>query len=181
MDSKGLGTVALKTLGVYWILEMILFLKRAVMLPFFDFGADQRGIQYLEAGNAFAHVAILGGAGLLLIFRTQKILNILFTEADNVELSVPAKREYYEALAFSLLGIFIIVPVIGDLISICGWLWWLRKPSQTLLREGFLEKSQTGLITNIVQLVLGLVLILGRNGLTKIWRSGRSLSEHDAA
>jgi hypothetical protein len=178
MNSNALGTVSLKTLGVYWMVHAVIELQRSLILPFIEIGLGQGNIQRIEAGISFAHVLIFGIVGIFLTFKTQRALKLFSFDDDQKQLEIPTDRQYYEALAFALVGVFIAVPAIASLISHAAWLWWLRYPAQAMFREAYLEKFWSGLINNIVELLIGLFLILGRKGIVRTWRRSRPLSEN---
>ncbi len=185
MTPKQAAGVVLKGLGIYWLVEGIFSVKYAILLPFtmrFTDFAKQTGdaVFYIEEVSWVLHAAIYSVLGLTFLFRTQSIIRLArFQEVgadENPGDKIPDGGRY-EALAFALIGIYFALPAIAGLVPIFVKFWQLRQPGYSPLFESYLEHNWENLINNGVQAVLGVLLILGRSGLVRLWKLSRPMAD----
>jgi hypothetical protein len=177
MKYRDMGSVALKSVGVYWLAQALLYVKNGLLLPFSDFpkmaGMDWR----VETVSWAMHGILYAVLGYLLTFRTELILSwINIDGAQEEDINSPEHTGNIEALAISLLGVYFAVPAISAIVPLAIKLWAVRLPTYDLTREAIIERTWPDLVGNIVELLLGLVLIIGRAGLARIWRLSRPMA-----
>ncbi len=177
MRRRDLGSVALKTLGVYWLVQVVFYVEQAAVLPFANLPRAAWLDWRLELAAILLHAIVLGAVGYLLTFRTTLVMRwIGIEEADVEEPGKPERVNDIEALAIALLGAYFVVPAIASAAPMAVRLWSLRLPTDHMAREGYVAEMWPHLVGDLVQIAAGLVLIIGRNGLARLWRLSRPMA-----
>ncbi len=183
MKAREFGSVALKVLGIFWFIKAFLYVIRVSSLPFimpYTEISNTAGINWtIEIINLIVIASLYATASYFMIFRTQYIMRIIkIDENISEEITSPDRKNNYEGLAFTLIGLYFAVPALSHIVPQLIKLWSLGQPVQTygMYQESYLEKMWPNLVENIIELVIGVVLILGRNRLAQLWRRLRPLS-----
>ncbi len=177
MSDRGLASVALKTLGVYWLVQGLFHVEQGLVMPFSDFPKTSAFVWGLALVDWGLRGILLGVVGYLLTFRTTTVMRWIRIEecqgptAGGVERAIST-----EALAISLLGVYFLVPAVAGMAPMAFKFWSLREPTDKLLRDGYMEQAWPHLVGYIFQLILALILVIGRNGLARLWRLSRPMA-----
>ncbi len=176
MTDRNLASVALKTLGVYWLVQGLLHVERGVLMPFSDYPRTSAFVWGLGLVDWGLRGILLGVIGYVLTFRTTTVMKWIRVDGGQGATTSGAGREMsMEALAISLLGVYFLVPALGGMAPIALKLWSFREPTDKLMRDGYLEQAWPHVVGYVFQLILALVLIIGRNGLARLWRLSRPM------
>lgn len=183
MKSSEIGSIALKTIGIYWLVQAVLHLIHGVLsvLAPFTSGNNITGliwtleiIDWILVGITYTVI------GYFCTFRTKYVMDIVkIRDSSDEPLNQKEPATNIEALAFSLLGIYFAVPALSGLIPQLIKLWSLRQSAPVLgmIQESYFRQNWFSLLDNIIEMILGIVLIMGSARLTKLWRRLRPLSE----
>ena len=180
MKSHELGSIALKIFGIYWLMQAIMYLMQGLNFLFSD-------IKNIIGSNWTVEVIILILMSALYIFisyslilQTNYVMRIIkIDENTSNTIASTGTATNYEALALLLIGLYFAVPALSRFIPQLLKIWAFRQstPAYGMFQEAYLQKNWHYIAENMILLIIGTALILGRNQINQIWRRLRPLSD----
>ena len=155
-----IGAVALKLMGVYCLIQAAPMVQLFFYLPTFA----PRGFSSLDLVRGFLFYGVQLALAVALIFFTDPLARRLFrgelAQAATIEAPV---GPYLQAVAFSILGVWISVDALAKIVHIVmefNWRWAPRESSN--------------LVEPILKAAGGIFLILRGPGLALLWHKIRT-------
>ena len=164
---RDLGGLGLKLLGVWTALESIGWLAGAFQLYA---GKVDRPATW-EVFGYLLPAAVYALMSSLLVARTDRLAVWLFPEKQVTSLGLPS--EQVQAVAFSIMGVWLVVQSLPTMM----YALVLPRLSPTLSAIDNGRIGYPALIFSSLRFGIGLCLILGAKGLTKLWHGQRSAPE----
>ncbi len=174
MNVKDLATVTFVVLGIVALLVSVSILQGLLVFPFFleDFEGNTLAI-------VLAHVfpfILLVTTGVLLIVKRSRLA--AWVSHDIYEDSSEESSEQLPALAFAILGLYLVVSTLPSMGSLAGQLINLRAMESF---QDFLPAFRTNLghyLGTLVEFVVGGYLFINARDVGRWWRRrGKKLSE----
>ena len=186
MTARELCTVALRVLGVYFIVRGAVSVNNAIAFLFAvivalfestpDIDRSASVSMMILISSAFPFV-VLVAAGLLLLFRAHRITSAWPEGRDGTSSPVAGvtSREA-QSIAFAVVGVFAIVTAVPGLCSAVGQVWyWTHSDSGfPEHRASWARSSLLTLIGHSAQLLVGVVLFFGARQLARWWHALRA-------
>ena len=177
MTKQELSQIALKVLGIYALLDSIQFISG--VLNVFSFGEDAPFERSLMALSMVVPFLILLWAGTFLIRRTDRITSKYFPSGsiDNIDL----KESQIQAIAFSIIGVVLIVTTIPKLSQLGVDIFSLMSRADELGAEFKLERDTIGFGINLLsRFILGILLFIGGDSVSNLWRRIKARIKYEA-
>ncbi len=182
MKARDLANVALKVLGIYWFVQAIVLLLQGSTLPFMGLQNVQGFNWKLEATSLALFIALYVIVSYFLMFRTHSVMRLIAIDEDAAVPAASNPQPGYAPLAFSLLGAFFAIPAAGHVLSgLIKWAsqWQDAGPTYGMFRQAIMLNIMPELIENAVNLIIGIILILGREKFGKLWKRLRPLAANE--
>ena len=179
MKARELGSIVLKTLGVYWFVVAMQYLLRGGLLPFMTPEKIPGFNTKTEIIAVLLFAALHAAIGYLLVFRTDFLLRVIGIEGKGSARAATARSETdYKSLAFTLLGLYFVAAALSkiapDLIEL-----WLQRPNGEPISGMYPRASLPilwpTLVENVAKLIIGALLIVGQKRLSRLWMHLRPL------
>ena len=179
MQTHEIARIVLKVLGIYWLVQAMMYLIQLLLLPFSDmqsapgFNLTLAIIDWILIGMLYAVV------GYLLTFQTQVIMSVVGLDGQGGRPdNVTEQNINYQRLAFSLIGIYFAIPAISVLVPQLIKIVSLRQPAPAygMYQSSYLDQSWPKLAENAVKFILGMALIIGKDRMIKLIQRLRPLS-----
>lgn len=184
MKARDLANVALKVLGIYWLVQVLLLLVQGATMPFMGLQHVQGFNLKLEMASMLLYVALYAIASYLLIIRTPSVLRLIAIDKETAGSVDNNSQPSYGPLAFSLLGAFFAIPAFGhvlsDLIKLASQ-WQEASANEGMFRQAILMNILPNMTEDGAKLIIGIMLILGRERLRPLWRKLRPLAANGSA
>ena len=177
MTKQELSQIALKILGIYALLESIQFISG--VLNAFSFRGDAPFERSIMALSMVVPFLILLWAGTFLILRTNRITSRYFPSGsiDNIEL----KGKQIQAIAFSIIGVVLIVTTIPRLSQLGVNIYALMGRADELGAKFQLKRETIGFGINLlIRFILGVLLFIGGDSISNLWRRIRDRIKYEA-
>ena len=167
MNKQELSQIALKILGIYALLESIQLFSG--VLSVFGYPEDMPFNRFVMILSVVVPFLILVWSGLFLIRRTDKITAKYFPSGpiENSEL----KGSQIQAIAFSIIGIVLIVTTIPKLSQLGMNIYALMSRAKEIGAELDLERDTIGFGINLLcRFILGVLLFISGESIANLWR-----------
>jgi hypothetical protein len=165
MTKKEIVSLSLKLAGIYCIL-MALTYSSIAMISIFSY----RGQSFLVTLFSLMPFILFLASGIYLIFST-KIDAKLIPSIDQESKPSSLSSHEIQSLAFSIIGVFVLVNAIPDFIQII-----------ITVTSGINVSYLSHIVAVLIKLALGIYLFLGSKGLSGLWhklQSTRSMKPSD--
>ena len=168
MSAKNLAVILLKCFGIWLIATAVLRLPAAFEALRWvgddSSGMSSRHIFLLQAAVALVYAAL----GLLFLFNTNLVVQRLFRDLE--EPTQPAPTPFsYQAIGFSLLGVWALSGGIPDLVSRAVVLATIYGAKGQPEMSPWLISTKTQLLDGAVRTVIGAILFFGSRKIASAW------------
>jgi len=183
MTTQGLASVALRLLGIYWLVSALVRIPSVLMI----YPASRVTVQGQPFSPLLFFVIQAGGVvfllilGMVLLAATDRLTRLIFREPKNM--GAAALSTYtFQAVAFSIAGVWFFISGISGLTSSFFMMSVSANSGSASSPLDMVSRSWESAITEVALSLLGLGLFLGASRLSKLWhrRSGLATSEHRA-
>jgi hypothetical protein len=178
MTTRGLFSVGLKLVGVLYLAYAVTYIP--LLIGFFARQTEDKLVSVpLAVAANLSGVILFGFIAWALIAKSEKLADRLMP-TDSEDLGLGFSAEVFQAIAFSVLGIYLVVNALPQLVAI-GWSFAASGSSQFgWSREDFLLRNWQALGVGVVKLLLGVGLFAGSRWLANLWNRWRSIPRPDA-
>jgi len=167
MTKQELSQITLKVLGIYALLESVQMISGLINV--FAFSEDMHLERYAMILSVVVPFLLLLWASLFLILRTEKI-TVKYFPIGYIE-NLGLKGNQIQAIAFSVIGVVLIVTTIPKLSQLGMNIYALMNRASELGAELKLERDTIGFGLNLlVRLILGVLLFISGESLSNLWR-----------
>ena len=179
MTARGLFSVGLRLVGVLFAGDALSYLPS--LIGFLSRQPEANLVKSVPLGIAanLSGVLLFGVIAWVLIAKADMLAHRLIP-SDLEGPPFPFSTERFQAIAFSVLGVYLIVNASPQLVAI-GWSfasWDVRQFDWS--RKDFLSRNWQALGIGIVKLLLGVALFTGSRWLANLWHRWRSIPRPDA-
>jgi len=187
MTAKTLAELALKVWGVMLILEALSSLPTTLwaLATFPAAGDEQAALMHTSQAGILISIAVRGVIGLAVLVWADALVRLF--EDSEVPLEVTASPREVGALAFAVVGVFVLVSGLQSA-AFPGYVWFTtRGLDLTGSSQYFWERQGETLARAAVQVAAGTFLLVGSEAVLRGWRKVRGFppsdppADHDAA
>ena len=170
MTARELASVALKVMGIFWIVVAVKTLPNLLMLRRLSM-ATEAGVPVdprIRFATQLGLTIFLLAVGVLLLLGTRELVRRFFDEPAS-----PGDRlesPHVQAAAFSLAGVWFLVSAMGGLASSAVVYFAYSKPEIDISSRHSAEAFAQAAVIAAVEAAAGLWLLLGARGLAGSWR-----------
>ena len=168
MKNQQIASLSLKILGIYSIILAVPMIGN--LINAFGFPADgpmERIIIVLSVAITFV---LQISAGLFLIYFGDRIAKIIIPEADTIESISTLNSRDIQAIAFSIIGVVLIVVTIPKLFQLGANIYAIQRAADNMQAEYKLERDTIAFGVNILcRFILGILLFITGDSLSNIW------------
>lgn len=173
MTQKQIASLSLKLLGIYSIIEAIPLLRELSQV----FAWRGSKIE-MESGPIHTDLLLIGimtSVGLLLligcclIIFSKSLTKRMITEEEIINGTTELTAKNIQAIAFSVVGLVMIVIAIPHLVQLAANLQALKSAGAESVKESIQIGTWVYSIGMAVQFIIGILLFLGGRGLSSIW------------
>jgi hypothetical protein len=173
MNQKQIASLSLKLLGIYSIIEAIpLFRELSTVFAWrgskikMNSGPMHTG---LLLSGILASVGLLLLVGVCLILFSKSFAKLMTTKDEQMADTTDITARSIQSIAFSVVGLVMIVMSIPHLVQIAANLEALRNFGSETMSRGISIGTWTYSIGIAVQFIIGLLLFFGGRGLSSLW------------
>jgi hypothetical protein len=170
MTKQELSQIALKILGIFALLESVQLMSG--FMNVFAFPEDILFNRYVLILSMILPLLVLVSAGIILIVRTE-IIALKFFPTGPIE-NIDLKIDQIQAIAFSIIGVALIVTAIPKLAQLGMNIYGLMYRANELgvdFTLFTLERDTIGLGINLsIRFILGVLLFVSGDSLANLWR-----------
>jgi Na+/H+ antiporter NhaA len=173
MTQNQIASLSLKLLGIYSILEAIPILRELSQV------FAWRGLRIeMESGPPDTDLLLIGilmSVGLLLligfclIIFSQALAKQMVSEGETKDSLTELSAKNIQSIAFSIVGLVMIVIAIPHLVQLAANLQGLKKAGDEMRKQSISIGTWAYSIGTAVQFVVGILLFLGGRGLSSLW------------
>jgi hypothetical protein len=173
MTQNQIASLSLKLLGIYSIIESIPLLRELSQV----FAWRGSKIE-MESGPIHTDLLLIGiitSVGLLLligcclIIFSKSLAKKMITEEEIINSSTELTAKNIQAIAFSIVGLVMIVIAIPHLVQLTANLQALKSTGSESVKKDISIGTWAYSIGIAVQFIVGILLFLGGRGLSSIW------------
>ena len=173
MTQNQIASLSLKLLGIYSIIEAIPILRELSQV----FAWRGSKIE-MEGGPLHTDLLLIGimtSVGLLLLigicllFFSKTLAKRMITEEERINEATELTARNIQAIAFSVVGLVLIVIAIPDLVQLAANLQVLKSAGAESVKESIQIGTWVYSIGIAVQFIIGILLFLVGRGLSSIW------------
>ncbi len=173
MTQNQIASLSLRLLGLYSIIESIPLLRELWQV----FAWRGSKIE-MESGPLHTDLMLIGIltsfallllVGLCLIFFSNSLAKKMTTEEEIVNETTKLTAKNIQGIAFSIVGLVMIVIAIPHLAQLAANLQALKSAKEEMIKQKISIGTWAYSIGLAVQFIVGLLLFLGGRGLSTIW------------
>jgi hypothetical protein len=173
MNQHQIASLSLKLLGIYAIIEAILLLRELSQV----FAWRGSTVQ-MESGPFQTNLILLGILvsfslllffGLFLIFFSNSLAKRMSSKNEVISESTELTPKNIQSIAFSVVGLVMIVIAIPDLVQLAANLEGLKSAGSEAIKKDISIGTWVYSIGLAVQFIIGVLLFLGARGLASCW------------
>jgi hypothetical protein len=176
MKKKDIADVALKILGVFAFLQAISATQYTFMFsaPLLTASHPMTADAWLTLASLAVPVLLLLVAAIVLVAKSKRLSARMFPPVDSSNAPQAAfSKEELQALAFSVLGVYVVLMAVPKLMELGVNLFTASSVSSPEVQRSFTRRTWVAGISAIVQASLGILLFLRARGLAKFWHALR--------
>ena len=173
MKKRDIASLALKLLGIYAFIVSISMLQSIVFVISRFIHTQEANLLTSIIGFLIPLILMIT-FGIYLLKASDKLSNRIFTGIENNNSTMKLSSHDVQAIAFSIIGVFLITNVIPKLFQKIAQLLSLVSIQDRVLLKTVGQRLSEDLLEMIIQLILGLYLFLGGKGISKLWHKIQS-------
>ena len=177
MNIRRFAAVILKALGIYWLMNAALYLVRAILMSLDATRNLPVAFIRAELINSIVISVLYASVSYILIRRTDSVLNLMRLDADEDKAGSSESTHYVDS-ALSVLGTYFLVVALSSIVPILFKYWALQQSVLTagVAQDIYVEKSWTIMLEKAILFTSGIVLIVGRSRIARLWERLRPLA-----
>ncbi len=170
MTKSQLASVALKIIGIYSILQAIPILGAIVQSFAFPHGEEFNRV-FLILGTSVPFVLLIGIGFVLIVFSAKLVDKVLFPQETVIEASTSTYPQEIQAVAFSVIGLLMVVLAIPKFVQIGTNIYALQAAGDERTASELLKTNWSFTIGAAVQFVIGFFVFIGAQLLSSLWHT----------
>ena len=180
MTKSDIFSLALKILGIYTLIIAISSLRMTFYMIFAYFNNHQSApsMASIIVGSLLPLLLLLL-LSYYLIDRSDKLGKLVFPNSQSEKVVVSISTAEVQAIAFSIIGVLVIVWAIPKLFQVVIQISFLKLHLKDVFSPGMSQKLIEYSIDVLSRLALGIYLFFGSKGLVKIWHRIHALGNKE--
>ncbi|MBI5237909.1 MAG: hypothetical protein HY887_05750 [Deltaproteobacteria bacterium] len=166
MTSSELASLSLKITGIYSIISAIPLLQSLSQV--FSFQDSKLNTNLVIIGP-MASFGILLLIGIYLIAFSKDLAKKMVSEDEAKDLLADLSPKTIQSIAFSIVGLLMIVFALPNLVQLAAHLHELKKAGDEMYPKSIRIEAWAFSIGMAFQFILGILIFLGGRGLSSIW------------
>ncbi len=169
MTVRGAMEVGVKLLGLYWLVDAFLQIYKLVFFIIYPIVVHTPNSNVNDVGFFLAMVVFYLCLGSILVFRTSSVLRLLGVHDDGGPSAGEALsvKGFVDAGVF-ILGIYFLIPALLGIVGAAAR--EIIPGMQVRDLTGRVIQARSELLRYLLQLVLGLMLVIGRRSISQVWQ-----------
>ena len=165
---KQVAKLALQILGIYTLVSSIKVIQ--AFINAFGMPADEISIRITLISSSFISLGLLIVVGLYLILKAEILSDRLLSDENDIKTDIKIKPIELQAIAFSIVGVVLIVLTIPKIFQLGVNIYALKKYA---LERGAEQKLARDTLSYgvglLIQFLLGVLLFFSGNSIANLW------------
>jgi hypothetical protein len=170
MSRSEIGSLSLKLMGIFCMVQSFPLFQQAYFLygSYRFFGESDNSPTFVMIG-ALVPIGLLIALGVILFAFSNQLSDRFMTSHPTNSDDSTTRSYSLQAIAFSLLGVFFVAKAIPSITQLSINYSYLGTSDSPYVTEKMLNSAWAKGAKLAIQLIIGIALFFGSNGLSRLW------------